>query len=425
MRYHHKINGTRLTAGILTALQLLGSSGCSDTCSSTTEHIGYQGGALPYLEQTVAQLHLPAENPAEPIVAAWLPYFLYPTLFAGESETEARRAVSELLTFASELGINTIFAHACAFGEAYYPSAYYPAAATEQGLDYMQLLSEECATLGLSLHAWLNPLRLEDNAAISAWETTTPPAAWYHSADTRGSYVVQVDDRWYLNPAYEEVQTFLCDAVQELLCEYDIDGIHIDDYFYPTTDAAFDAAAFSESGAESLEEWRRGNINTLLQRLCETVHQVSDTAVFSVSPGGNRTSNYNTQYADCARWCEEEGYCDWLIPQIYYGYENETMPFTETVADWTALERVPSVQLIIGLAAYKVGAVDAFAGSGSLEWQQQKALLARQTEDVLDAAEHTAGVALYHLDTLAKLSEEEFTALQRALSQTTAVAQQQ
>lgn len=420
-----KEKGKRVAAGILAALQLICSAGCSEIASSDAEHSGYQGGALPYLEQTPAQLHLPAQTTEEPIIAAWLPYFLYPTLFAGESESEARTAVRELLSFADDLGINTIFAHACAFGEAYYPSAYYPHAATEQGLDYMRILSEECASLGLSLHAWLNPLRLEDDAAVSAWENTTPPAVWYHGADTKGTYVVQVDDRWYLNPAYEEVRSFLCDAARELLLEYDIDGIHIDDYFYPTTDASFDAAAFSASGAESISAWRCENINTLLQMLYETVHQVSDTAVFSVSPGGNRTTNRNTQYADCALWCEKAGYCDWLIPQIYYGYENETMPFTETVTDWASLKRDPSVELMIGLAAYKVGAVDAFAGSGSLEWQQQPEILARQTEDVLHTSADTAGVALYHLDTLTALSEGELTALKAMLQPMTAESQRQ
>lgn len=376
-----------------------------------------QAGALPYMEQTPVHLHLPQQETQSPVIAAWLPYFQYPSLFEGKTEQEARAAVRALLTSAAGLGINTIFAHACAFGEAYYSSECYPMADTAQGFDYLQILSEECAAQSLSLHAWINPLRLEEDTAVSSWSNTTPIAAWYQSADTKGSYVVQVDDRWYLNPAYEEVRTFLCDAAAELLCNYDIDGIHIDDYFYPTTEVSFDAEAFARSGETSLAQWRRENVNTLLQMLYETVHCTQEDAVFSVSPSGKLAYNTETLYADCALWCSEKGYCDWLIPQIYYGYENDVQPFTETLAEWTSLEQHAAVRLVIGLAAYKVGAVDVFAGSGSLEWQEQQGLLAKQVRDAMQSARETHGIALYHLDTLITLSATESDAVKKAISE--------
>ncbi len=386
--------------------------GCTQSQYDGAESGFISGTPLPYHEQKPTHLHLPQRE--QPVVATWLPYFLYPALFEGKSETQARLAITEMLTEVKEMGINTIFAHACAVGEAYYDSQYYPRAAAAANSDYLQILSEACAALELSLHAWINPLRLQTADVMAAWPMGSTVSDWYADAASRSRYMVQVDDRYYLQPASEAVQRLLCNIAAELLTQYDIDGIHIDDYFYPTTDASFDADAFAQSGAADCAAWRRGNINAMLRAMYQTVHSVREDAVFSVSPSGNLQANLQTQYADCALWCAQSGYCDWMIPQIYYGYENQTMPFAATLEQWFSLPCDASVRIIAGLAAYKVGAVDAFAGSGSAEWQQQTAVLAKQTADVLSSAAGS-GAALYHIENLLLLPQQEYAALQSAI----------
>ncbi len=396
-------------------LLLAGLCGCLCGCEVPSAAItdeGAGGMQLPYLEQTYTQLHLPAEQ--EPVIAAWLPYFLYPELFDSAEEEQARTSVREMLSQAAAMGINTVFAHACAFGEAYYHSEYYPLAVGVDEMDYLQILSEECAELGLSLHAWLNPLRLESPKKMDTWSGNGTVAGWYHDPVQREACMTQVGERYYLIPARQEVRTLLANVAHELLTSYEIDGIHIDDYFYPTTDLSFDADAFDASGAADLAAWRRGNINYLLKELYTTVHSVREDAVFSVSPGGNLHADLQSQYADCALWCSMRGYCDWLIPQIYYGYENQTMPFLETLSQWLSLPRDPSVQMLVGLAAYKVGVADAFAGTGSAEWQQTEGLLAKQLREVMVSAE-PYGAALYHLENLLQLPEKEKNALQQEI----------
>ena len=403
----------RIIPLLLAVIGTVGCMGCGVPLAAQTDNSLATGGLLPYCEQKPAHLHLPKRD--TPVVATWLPYFLYPDLFGGKTEAEAHQTVKTLLESAQSIGINTVFAHACAFGEAYYDSVCYPKAIETGQLDYLQILAEECKDLGISLHAWINPLRLQIPDVMAAWQSGTMAADWYHDAAKRAAHMAQVEGRYYLQPAADATCQLLCAAAEELLTRYAIDGIHIDDYFYPTSAADFDAAAFSHSGAKDLTLWRMENINRILQAMYETVHSVRDDAVFSVSPCGNLQSNLQTQYADCALWCEKSGYCDWLIPQIYYGYRNQTMPFSETLAQWLALPRDASVQVIVGLAAYKVGTVDVFAGGGSAEWQEDTALLAKQTADVLTTTE-SSGAALYHIGNVQQLSPDEKTALQSVIS---------
>ncbi len=399
----------RILPLLLAMLLAVGFVGCGVPLAAETDSGFVGGGPLPYCEQKPTHLHLPKRE--KPVVATWLPYFLYPELFGGKSQQQAHEAVRELLESAKNIGINTIFAHVCAFGEAYYDSAYYPKAAETGDMDYLQILAEECSKLEISLHAWLNPLRLQTPDVMASWQKDSVVGSYYHDVHQRAALMVQAEERYYLQPAGDVVRHLLCDAAEELLTGYAIDGIHIDDYFYPTTDPAFDAEVFADSGATDLAMWRSGNINRILQAMYERVHSVREDAVFSVSPCGNLQSNLQTQYADCALWCEKAGYCDWLIPQIYYGYRNQTMPFAQTLTQWLSLPRDASVEMFVGLAAYKVGAVDAFAGSGSTEWQEESALLAKQTADVLTSAE-SSGAALYHIGNLVQLPYEEQIALQ-------------
>lgn len=373
---------------------------------------------LPYAEQTKEQLYLPDTNPLseQKVIASWIPYFQYADLFAETDEAEARNRIRSLLSGAKAMGINTIFAHVCAFGEAYYHSEHYALADLASDFDCLQILAEECDALSLSLHAWLNPLRLQAEPILAKQSQETQIAAWYQNPQTNGRYVVKVDSRWYLNPAYPAVQEFLAKVITELLLHYDIDGIHIDDYFYPTTAPEFDAEAFADSGEKDLTAWRTSNINTLVSSLYRTTHSLKPHAVFSISPQGNMHQNQTKLYADSTLWCSQTGYCDWIIPQLYYGYENQTMPFEQTFSDWCALKRADGVSLMIGLAAYKVGVIDAFAGSGQSEWQEHSGILAEQTADVLENST-LQGVAFYHLDATLALSQREETALSQVILQ--------
>jgi len=347
--------------------------------------------------QTLTQLHLQQEAEAgAEMTAAWIPYFICSRLFAEADEAVCRSAVSDYLTKLRERGINTVFVHVCPFGESMYPSEYYPPAAECSGHDAMRIFTEICAAQGIALHAWINPLRLQMQSAVSGGGDALL-SQWYADAETCGRNLFLWEGRYYLNPVTNDTADFLAGAVTELVGRYHPAGIHIDDYFYPTTDPSVDAAAFAASGGTDLSAWRRDRVSELVQRMCSAVHAADASAVFSVSPQGNLTLNRDTLYADVTRWMEEAGYCDLMIPQIYYGYRNASCPFTETLAEWCALPRSETVELAVGLASYKVGAYDEYAGSGADEWQTEADVLDRQILQVRGQS-GLSGISFYHAD---------------------------
>lgn len=233
--------------------------------------------------------------------------------------------------------------------------------------------------MGFPSHAWINPLRLCTAEDMKLIKSGYKIRDWYDSPDLRGKYIVNVGGTWYLNPAYDETIQLVCGGVREILENYDVDGIHIDDYFYPTTDASFDSSAYASSGYPTLSQFRINNCSKLVKALYDTVHTYSDKAVFGASTQGSFQNNLNQLYADAESWCKG-GYVDYFAPQIYYGFENSAQPYEKCTDSWVSLVKNTNVQLYIGLAVYKIGKEDAWAGSGRYEWCNTETMLKRQTE---------------------------------------------
>ena len=171
--------------------------------------------------------------------------------------------------------------------------------------------------------------------------------------------------------------------------------IHIDDYFYPTTDEEFDAVRFAESGSNDLKQWRTEAISDMVKAMYDGTKAADGDVIFGISPQGNLRADYESQYADVKRWLSEDGFCDYMIPQIYYGFNNETLPFLPTLEEWTSLPKSKNVKLIIGLGAYKQGKEDKWAGAaGESEWLESDDVIERQIKAVEDSA--ADGYALYY-----------------------------
>ncbi|MCD8219998.1 MAG: family 10 glycosylhydrolase [Ruminococcus sp.] len=209
---------------------------------------------------------------------------------------------------------------------------------------------------------------------------------------------MQSGSNWWLNPAYPEVRQLIVDGVAEIVSQYDVDGVHLDDYFYPTTDPAFDAAAFAESGADDLLTFRLAQTSRMVQLIYDTVKAQDQSLIVSISPQGTMRGNYDSQYADVQLWASETGYCDVLIPQIYYGFKNENAPFEDTVAIWTQTVTSDCVSLVVWICTYKLGCEDTWAGTGSTEWVGHLDIPQRQVEFLLQL-DGVDGIAIYDYDT--------------------------
>ena len=129
--------------------------------------------------------------------------------------------------------------------------------------------------------------------------------------------------------------------------------------------------------AQSLGDFRRNNVTNLIRKVYNAIKTIDSTVVFGISPQGNNTINYNQQYVD-VETIINHGYIDYVCPQIYYGFEHSLSPFDKTVQQWSTYVKGTNVKLYVGMAAYKIGNVDNWAGSGKNEWLTTTDILKRQ-----------------------------------------------
>ena len=331
--------------------------------------------------------------------AVWLSQFdMHPIYRDGgrqREETAFRQIAETVCRTLVKDGFNTVFLQLRPNGDSLYESEVYPLSKYVAGVyggsveyDAVAILLETARRYGLSVHGWINPLRLVTPEEMLLLPKGYAVRDWY---DAGSGQVKQVEDRLYLDPSYPEVRALIAAGAEEIMEKYDLDGIHMDDYFYPTTDESFDRAEFRRSGQADLGDFRRDNINQMVALLYETVHAFGEDKLFGISPAGNLYSLAEGYYADAKTWCAEEGYIDYILPQLYFGFENAYCPFDRILADWADAVTNPNVQLWVGLDAAKAylgsqGELDAFAGTaeGKTEWIRRKDILARSLQPLYE-----------------------------------------
>lgn len=338
----------------------------------------------------------------------WITYLEYGAILKNKSESSFKKSIGKCFDNIAGLGFNTVYVQVRAFGDAYYDSDLYPSGeqfngtiGTENRFDALQVMIDCAHERGMSLHAWVNPMRLMTAAQIKNIDGRYTIKKWYDNSSLNGKYIVETGGRLYLNPAYGDVTDLIADGISEIVSNYRVDGVQIDDYFYPTTAAGFDSDAYAASGTElSLGKWRMANVNKMVKKLYRAVHSANDTVVFGISPQGCVENNYNELYADVRTWCAESGYCDYILPQVYFGFENAALPYGDVISLWSGMVKASDVQLVIGLAGYKIGAADSYAGkSGKNEWLDNSDIISRQMT-LAKTLGNYGGVALYRYDSI-------------------------
>ena len=328
-----------------------------------------------------------APNPALPAGewrAVWVSYLEWAAMDFS-SEDVFRAGAAQLLDNCVRLGLNTVLAQMRPFGDALYRSALFPwshlctgVQGQDPGFDPLDVLLQEAHARGLSVEAWINPYRLRSSAAMP------PNLAAENLASTHPEWVCTVNGGLYLNPAEPAAADYVVQGVAELVQNYAVDGIHFDDYFYPTTDESIDAAQFAASGAGSLASWRRENVTALVRAVHDTVKAADPTLRFGISPQGNPDNDENQQYSDVTAWLAaggEDAVIDYLCPQVYWGQGfalqsgSTRFAFENIVPAWLAYPRAADVALYFGLGAYRVGVGDGGSNENSLEsWSTGHAL---------------------------------------------------
>ena len=211
--------------------------------------------------------------------------------------------------------------------------------------DPMQFMIEECHKRNMEFHAWINPYRVK-----TSLKNQLAPTHIYHE---HPEWFVTYGDQIYFDPALPESREHICKIVSDIVSRYDVDAIHMDDYFYPYPIKGVDFpdnASFARYGGgfSNKADWRRGNVNILIKKLHETIRGIKPWVKFGISPFGiyrnqktdplgsntNGLQNYDDLYADVLLWARE-GWIDYNIPQIYWEIGHKAADY-ETLVDWWA-----------------------------------------------------------------------------------------
>ncbi len=378
--------------------------------SSDSDIPNVPSGSLDISDITGGDIIIPT---SQRINAIWISQFDLQPIFVSSGKQRDKFTYTEMakkmVSNLADSGFNTIFLQVRPNGDSMYESEYFPTSQYVAGsfggrLDYdaIEIFVEIAKQAGFEIHAWINPYRLCTPAQMEQGGKGKL-LEWYNESLGR-RMKLGTDGKLYLDPSYPEATALICDGAKEILSKYDFDGIHIDDYFYPTSFDIDDNLEFANSGYTSKSAFRIANTNRTVKALYDTVHQFKGK-VFGVSPAGNIYTLASKYYIDVYDWCRNEGYIDYILPQLYFGFDNSVCPFNSILKDWANAVKLEKIDLYIGLAAYKAeaagkGELDTYAGAiGKYEWQNNKDILKRQIE-VIDKNEIADGFCIYTYSSL-------------------------
>ncbi|MEU9884530.1 family 10 glycosylhydrolase [Sphaerisporangium sp. NPDC051011] len=257
--------------------------------------------------------------------------------------------------------------------DAFWPSPYEPwsewltgTQGTNPGYDPLAFMVAEAHARDLEFHAWFNPYRVANHEDPNRLVAS-------HPARRNPSWRFAYGGKMYYNPGIPAVRTFIEDAVMDAVTRYDIDGVHLDDYFYPypvSGQTIPDADTYAQYGGgfATIDDWRRDNVNLMIKETGRRIHQAKPWVRFGVSPFGiwrnastdplgSRTSglqSYDAIYADTRLWVKQ-GLIDYIAPQIYWHIGFAAADYAALTSWWSDTVRGTGVQLFIGQAAYRAG----------------------------------------------------------------------
>jgi len=282
----------------------------------------------------------------------------------------------QMLDELQNMGLNAVFVQVRPAADALYPSTLVPwskfltgTQGKDPGYDPLAFMVAETHRRGMQFHAWFNPFR----AAIDA---KTDTLAANSVVKQHPQWIVKSSDKPYINPGIPEARQHIIATIMEVVNRYDIDGVHLDDYFYPSNgnfpdDATF--KAYNSKGFTDKAAWRRDNINQFVQQLDQSIKSVKQQVQFGISPFGvwrnkavDQTGSdtkagvtaYDHMHADVRTWIQQ-GWIDYVTPQIYWSMSFAPAQYDKLVTWWANEVRGTDVTLYIGHAPYKLGTNEA------------------------------------------------------------------
>ncbi len=292
----------------------------------------------------------------------------------GAPAKDQQQELIRMLDKLEQMNFNAVIFQVRPSGDAFYRSETEPwshwlsgeqGKAPDQGWDPLEFIIKECHLRGMELHAWLNPFRISQNHTF--------PLAPSNIAIKNPEWAVQYDNKKFLDPGIPQVRQYLNSVVAEIVSRYDVDAIHMDDYFYPypsSANTAFpDTASFRIYNrgylADQIDNWRRENVDSIIFSLSQCIKKIKPSVKFGISPFGiwrnldndptgsatkAAITNYDHLYADVIKW-QKNGWTDYLIPQLYWEFDHPAADYKILLQWWE--KHAYNRHIYIGHAAYK------------------------------------------------------------------------
>ncbi|NIK77751.1 uncharacterized lipoprotein YddW (UPF0748 family) [Paenibacillus castaneae] len=300
----------------------------------------------------------------------------WPSTASYKNTAKQKDEFISLLNDLQGMGLNSVFVQIRPSSDAFYPSKFAPWSkylTGSQGIapdyDPLAFMIEEAHKRNMEFHAWFNPFRASVDAKMDQLFDT-------HIVKQQAGWIVNAGDKLYINPGIPQARQYIIDTIMEVVNGYDIDGVHLDDYFYPSNVEFADDATFKLYNTGKIlikADWRRNNINEFVRQLGESIHAAKPQVSYGISPFGvwrnksvDKTGSdtqagmtaYDSTYADVRTWIKK-GWIDYVTPQIYWSL-SFTKARYDTLVDWWAEEvKGTGVKLYIGHSPYKLGTTEA------------------------------------------------------------------
>lgn len=300
----------------------------------------------------------------------------WPTASAVGNTEQQQQEMIFLLDSLHSIGINAIIFQVRPTADALYLSELEPISSWLTGVqgvwgeqtawDPLEFVVEEAHRRDMAVHVWLNPYRvnLAKSPITAMWQN--------HIFKSNPEWFWQYNGQWYFNPGLDDTRDWICMVVEDIVSRYDIQGIHMDDYFYPYPAGKQqipDLQTFKNNprGFDNIADWRRNNVNLAIQEIHQAIQSLKPEVEFGISPFGvwrNQSqdsirgsatragiTNYDDLYADVLLWMEE-GWIDYVMPQLYWEIGKPAADY-EVLAHWWA-EHSAGCKLYIGMAPYRL-----------------------------------------------------------------------
>lgn len=295
------------------------------------------------------------------------------------SKDELKAELDAIVRDAEEAGLNTIFFQVRPEADALYDSEIFPvsrymSSTGELRFDALEYIIYAAHKKGIAVHAWVNPLRVSSSPNV-----TLESLSEDHPARKNPDWVVKYEDgKMYFDAGIPEVRELVVKGVQEIVDNYNVDGIVFDDYFYPypaynTVSGSSEVVPFDDAdtyakygGEKSLENWRRENINSMVKAVHTAVKDERERCLFGVSPFGiwkngygdesgsltRGSESYSMLYCDTVAWIKG-GYVDYVAPQIYWSKDESAAPYNALCDWWNMIVDGTGVRLLVSHGAYR------------------------------------------------------------------------